>query len=105
MVKLVSMKTVMAATDVRNNLGKLLHEVYRGDKHVMVEKGGIPVAALISMKDYEEFRRWLAQDLHQQLGRELGAEFKRRGITEEKLIDLMEEERKAGYEQQYGSSS
>lgn len=101
----VSMKTVIGATEVRNQFGKLLKEVYRGEKHFVVEKSGIPVAALIGMREYEEFRRWLAKKLHHQLGRELGAEFKRQGLTEEQLIEDMEEDRKAVYQQQYGSQS
>jgi prevent-host-death family protein len=105
MLNNLSMKTVIGATEVRNRFGQILKEVHRGEKHYVVEKGGIPVAALISMQEYEEFRQWLAQKLHHQLGRALGVEFRRQGISEEKLIEDMEQDRKAIYEQTYGAKS
>ena len=100
----ISMKTIIGATEVRNQFGKLHKEVYRGEKHFVVEKSGLPVAALISMKEYEEFRRWLARKLMREMGQKMSAEYQRRGITEEKLIDLMEEDRQAVYQQRYGQS-
>jgi prevent-host-death family protein len=105
MAEKVSMKKVVAATEVRNHFGTFLNRVYRGDEHLVVEKSGIPVAALISMKEYEQFRRWLATHLHHELGRQLGAEYKRRGITEEQLIEEMDEDRKAVYHEMYGQTS
>ncbi|MGH2544160.1 MAG: type II toxin-antitoxin system prevent-host-death family antitoxin [Ardenticatenaceae bacterium] len=41
----------MGATEVRNNLGNLLNGVYRGKEHVIIEKLGIPMAALISAQE------------------------------------------------------
>ena len=105
MAERVSMKKVVAATEVRNHFGAFLNRVYRGDEHLVVEKSGIPVAALISMKEYEQFRRWMAMHLHHELGRQLGAEYKRRGITEGQLIEEMEEERKAVHHEMYGQTS
>ena len=96
------MKKVVAATEVRNHFGAFLNRVYRGDEHLVVEKSGIPVAALISMKEYEAFRQFLAKQIHHDLGRRLGEAFKRQGITEEKLIELMEEDRETVYQERYG---
>jgi prevent-host-death family protein len=96
-----SIKTVIGATEVRNHFGKLLNEVYRGAGYVVVEKAGIPVADLVNMKEYEEFRRWLARKLMQEMGRKMSPEYKRRGVTEETLIDLMEEDRDAVFQQMY----
>jgi prevent-host-death family protein len=101
----MSTKITVGATEVRNHLGTFLNRIYRGDEHLVVEKGGIPVAALISMKEYEQFRRWLTTQIHHDLGRKLGAEFKRQGITEEKLIELMEEDREVVYQERYGQNS
>lgn len=98
----MSAKITVGATEMRNHLGKFLNRVYRGEEHVVVEKSGIPVAALISMKEYEAFRRWLARQLHEDIGRKLGAEYKRRGISEDQLIELMEEDREAVYQERYG---
>jgi len=51
----MSMKLTIGATEVRNHFGKFLKQVHQGDKHIVVEKSGIPVAALINMKEYEQF--------------------------------------------------
>src|SRR5438105_14663457 len=75
---------IVAATEVRNKLGELLNRVYRREEHLVVEKLGIPVAAIISMKEYEQFRRLLAQQQLLDLGRKVGAEADRLGLTEDK---------------------
>lgn len=96
---------IIRVTEVRNHLGAFLNRVFRGEEHLVIEKLGIPVAAVISMREYEEFRRLLAQQLHQDLGRKLGEEAERQGLTEEELIDSMEEDRRAVYEEMYGTHS
>jgi prevent-host-death family protein len=45
----------MKISDVRSNLNSLINEVYRHEKRVIVEKSGIPVAAIISLDDLERF--------------------------------------------------
>ena len=89
----MSIKTLVGATEVRNHFGKFLSQVYRGEEHLVVEKGGIPVAALIGMREYEEFRRWLATQTLHDLGPKLQAAARRQGLTEEQLLALMEDER------------
>ena len=41
------MQKVIPATEMRNKLGKLLNQVHRNEQHLVVEKLGIPVAAII----------------------------------------------------------
>src|SRR4051812_27746355 len=50
---------VIAATEVGQKFGELIKKVYRHQSRVVVEKGGIPVAALVSLSDLE---RWTRQD-------------------------------------------
>ena len=85
---------IIAATEVRNKLGELLSRVYRWEEHLVVEKLGIPVAAIISMKEYEQFRRLLAQQQLLDLGRKVGAEADRLGLTEDKLQEELAQTRK-----------
>ena len=96
------MKSIVGATEVRNNFGKFLSQVYRGEEHLVVEKGGIPVAALIGMREYEKFQQWLATQLLNEIGPKLHAAAQRQGITEENLLEMMEEDRDAIYQQNYG---
>lgn len=41
----------MKALEVRQQWGQLLDEVFAGKKRVLIEKSGVPVAALVSAQD------------------------------------------------------
>ncbi len=41
----------MKISDVKNTLSSLVNEVYRQETRVLIEKSGIPVAALVSVDD------------------------------------------------------
>ena len=43
----------MKISDVKNTLSRLVNKVYRGETCVLVEKAGIPVAALVSADDLQ----------------------------------------------------
>lgn len=43
-------------TEARRGWSALLSRVFRREARVIVEKGGIPIAAIISMREYELFR-------------------------------------------------
>lgn len=48
----------LGATEARQQFSKLLNEVFRGETRVVVEKNGIPVAAIISAEDLEQLDRY-----------------------------------------------
>lgn len=48
-------------TQARQNFSQLLNQVYRSKTRLVVEKSGIPVAAIISARDLERFDRWEAE--------------------------------------------
>ena len=47
----------MKASDARQQWSQLLTRVFRGESRVIVEKSGIPVAAIISADDLEKLTR------------------------------------------------
>lgn len=49
------MTQVMKASEARQQWSQLLNKVFRGQMRVVVEKSGIPVAAVISAEDLERF--------------------------------------------------
>ena len=49
------MTQTMKISDVKTQLSGLVNEVYRKEKRILVEKAGIPVAAIISAADLERF--------------------------------------------------
>lgn len=102
MVERLPMQKVIPATEVRNKLGQLLNRVHRSEEHLVVEKLGIPVAAIISMRDYEQYRQLLAAAKHAELGRKVGALAEAQGLTEEQLGEDLAKTRQQAYQQQYG---
>lgn len=51
------MTQVMKSSDVRKEWSQLLNSVFKDQKRVIVEKSGIPVAAVISAEDLERFKK------------------------------------------------
>ena len=49
------MTQVMKASDVRQKWSQLLNKVFRDQTRVVVEKSGIPVAAVISAEELKRF--------------------------------------------------
>ncbi len=49
------------ASDVRQQWSRVLNQVFRGHTRLLVEKSGIPVAAIISAQDLERFLRYEAE--------------------------------------------
>ncbi|MEK7559502.1 MAG: type II toxin-antitoxin system prevent-host-death family antitoxin [Patescibacteria group bacterium] len=47
----------MKASDVRSNWSQLLNKVFRGETEVLVEKSGIPIAAIVSAQDYQKLKQ------------------------------------------------
>src|SRR3954463_12376582 len=44
---------IMKISDVKTRLSSLVNEVYRKETRVLIEKAGIPVAALVSVRDLQ----------------------------------------------------
>jgi len=51
----IPMTQTMKISDVKNTLSSLVNQVYRKETRVLVEKSGIPVAAIISANDLARF--------------------------------------------------
>jgi prevent-host-death family protein len=60
MYKIAMTKTIKAS-EARQQFSQLLNEVFRRESRVLVEKSGIPVAAIISAKDLQLLARLEAE--------------------------------------------
>jgi prevent-host-death family protein len=60
MYKIAMTKTIKAS-EARQQFSKVLNEVFRGESRVVVEKSGIPVAAIISAQDFKRLARLEAE--------------------------------------------
>jgi prevent-host-death family protein len=52
------MTQTLKASAARQQWGQLLNKVFRRETRVIVEKSGVPVAAIISAADLEWFKQW-----------------------------------------------
>lgn len=50
-------ETTMNLSDTKQHLSRLVNSVARGESRVVVEKSGLPVAAIISTEEYRRFKR------------------------------------------------
>jgi prevent-host-death family protein len=55
------MTQTMNVSQARQEFGQLLNKVFRRETRVIVEKSGIPVAAIISAQDLQQLQRVEAQ--------------------------------------------
>jgi PHD/YefM family antitoxin component YafN of YafNO toxin-antitoxin module len=76
--------------------------VYRSDEHLIVERDGFPVAVLMSYQEYQNLSRERALEAFKRLGQDLGREIEKQGLTEEQLLEELEETRRQVFKEQYG---
>ena len=53
----VPMTQTMKISDVKNTLSSLVNKVYRKETRILIEKSGIPVAALVSADDLSRLQQ------------------------------------------------
>lgn len=51
------MTQTIAASEARQHFSQLINQVFRREKRIVIEKSGVPVAALVSADDLEQLRR------------------------------------------------
>jgi len=52
----VPTETTMKLSDTKQHLSRVINEVARGETRVVVEKSGLPVAAIISIDEYRRMK-------------------------------------------------
>jgi prevent-host-death family protein len=58
------MTQIIKASDARAQWSQILNSVFRRQTRVIVEKSGIPVAAIVSAQDLERLNQWEQQREH-----------------------------------------
>ncbi len=44
---------IVTATEAKNRFGEMIQNAYLRDEHLIVQRAGIPVVAIVPMQDYE----------------------------------------------------
>ncbi len=86
-----------------------MRRVYSGEERFIVEKDSLPVAAFLSIAEYEELmreRQAREERLSQfrQAVRAVGEAFEQRGLSEEDVLAELERQREQMYRERYGNS-
>lgn len=106
-----STPVTIPATMAHRNFGDLIKRAYSGKEHFIVEKDGLPVVVILSIKEYEELveiQQQQEQDRQERLkrfenaARSLGEEIEKTGMTEEELMAKVEEIRQRLFEEKHG---
>ena len=95
-------QVVVKASEGHRAFGKLLRRVYQSGEHLIVERGGFPVAVLMSYQEYEKLGRERALRAFERFSRSLGREIEKQGLTEDQLLKELEESKQEVFEEQYG---
>ncbi len=103
MKKRKSIYVTVSATEAQRHFGEMLERAYSGDEHLIVERDGFPMAVIISFADYEEFMKERGLKAFEDFSHKFGQEVERRGITEEQLMEDLEETKKEVFREQYGN--
>jgi len=60
-------RNVLHMTELHRQLGQVIRKVALSDEHFVVEKGGLPVAVMLSMSEYERLIKAWKRNNYEQL--------------------------------------
>lgn len=95
-------RAVIKASELQRHSGKVLKRAANEGVHLIVERAGYPVAVMISFEEYEELMRDRARNALRESVLELGPEAERQGLSEEKLMEELDQIKKGVYQKTYG---
>lgn len=102
-----STPVTIPATTAHRKFGELIKRVFNGKERFIVEKDGLPVAAIISMDEYHTYERMRERlekggSEFERLARELGQEAEKQGWTEEQMMAELKQDRREIIKEKYG---
>jgi prevent-host-death family protein len=97
-------KDVVKASDLQRSSGKILKRVAVGNEHLVIERGGYPVAVMISFQEYEALMQDRALAAHHDLVRTLGTAAEQQNLDETELAADLESEKQRLFQETYGTT-
>jgi prevent-host-death family protein len=100
-------RTTLRSTDVQRNFGDVIRRVFSGREHLIVERDGLPVVAIISAAEYETLmqerdRREARLARFEAAARAIGEHAERQGMTEEEFLAALEQTQDNVFRERYG---
>ncbi len=92
---------IITATEMRRHFGAIVQQLCKEREHAIIQSNGAPVAVLLPIAEYE---RLMAQErlaAFNKFARSLGQEVEKRGLTEEELMNELEETKHEVFLEQY----
>jgi len=89
-------------TDLQRSLSRTINEVALSDTAVVVEKSGLPVAVLVSYREFEEARRLAGLKALNQAVRAIGPIAEAEGWTEEDVTVEVDKAKRDVAAKKYG---
>jgi prevent-host-death family protein len=100
--------STVSATEVQRHFRDVLRRLQEEGGPLVIERDGVPAAALVPMEELEQLQKMLAAENLQRLDelrKSLQAAAADQGLTEEMLLEQMRETRRTLYEERYGKKS
>lgn len=98
----------VSATEVQRHFRDVLRRLQEEGGPLVIERDGVPAAALVPMEELEQLQKVLAtENLRRldELRKSLQDAAEDQGLTEDKLLEQMRETRRTLYEERYGKKS
>ena len=92
---------IVTASELQRSSGKVLRRVAQDNQHLIVERDGYRVAAMVPYPEYEALMRLRASAAHRQLVRSLGARAEQQGLTEKDLLAEVEAAKRQVHAERY----
>ena len=92
-------KRTLSATEARAHFGQVIQSAYEENEHVIVERDGVPVIAVLPISEYH---RLIKIGHFDRLAYAVGSKAEAQGLTEEALAEEMEETKRETFEECYG---
>ena|SRR3972149_3689767 len=97
----MSKRYIVTASELQRSSGKVLRRVAQENQHLIVERDGYRVAAMVPYPEYEVLMRLRAAAAHRQLGRTLGARVEQRSLSEKQLSEDLEAAKRQVHAERY----
>jgi prevent-host-death family protein len=91
----------ISTTEIRRNLNRVIQQVSNRREHAIIERGGSPVAVLLSVTEYEQLLKYKRLAAFDRLTREIGEAVEQGGLTEQELMADLEQTKRQVVKETY----